>query len=40
MDGHRSAIDAENAFIAAAREAEILVTPAEERPLRHGHLGT
>jgi hypothetical protein len=34
MDGHRSTIDAENAFIAAAKEAEILVAPADERPLR------
>ena len=34
MDGHRSTIDAENAFIAAAKEAEILVAPADEQPLR------
>ena len=34
LDGHRSTIDAENAFIAAAREAEILVAPADERPHR------
>jgi hypothetical protein len=34
MDGHRSTIDAENAFIAAAKEAKILVAPADEQPLR------